>query len=47
LPPAPGLFSMTKVHFALSETLFASVRAEMSVPPPGGKGTMSLIGLAG
>src|SRR5438034_398829 len=47
MPAAPARFSTTTdwPHFAAS--LAATVRAEMSVPPPGGNGTMKVTGLAG
>src|SRR5690349_11580501 len=47
LPPAPGLLSTTTVHLFMSVSLLATWRARMSVPPAGGKGTTSLIGLVG
>ncbi|MNY48192.1 hypothetical protein D3C86_1835040 [compost metagenome] len=47
LPAAPGRFSTTTVHW-LSTVNFSAIRREVaSVPPPGGKGTISLMGLAG
>jgi len=46
-PPEPGLLSITMVQPSEVATLFATSRAMMSVPPPGGNGTMSLIGRAG
>src|SRR5258706_8306511 len=47
IPAAPLRFSTTTGlgHFALS--FVATVRAEISVPPPGGKGTTNVIGLEG
>src|SRR5256885_7999399 len=47
MPPAPPRFSTTTdwLHFALS--LAATVRAVMSVPPPGANGTMNVTALAG
>jgi hypothetical protein len=47
LPPAPGLLSTTTVQPSVWLSLSATMRAMMSVPPAGGNGTMSLIGLAG
>src|SRR5215510_6126446 len=47
LPPTPGLFSTTTTHFKFSASFWLIVREKRSVPPPGGNGTMSLIGFAG
>src|SRR6218665_1840910 len=47
LPPAPGGLSIPRVQPACVASLSASKRAIVSVPPPGGNGTTSLIGLAG
>src|SRR5438094_426645 len=43
-PAAPGLFSTTICQPVVSPSLAAMMRAIGSVPPPGGKGTMNLIG---
>ena len=47
MPPAPALFSTTIVQPVDSDSCFATWRETMSVPPPGGKGTISRIGLLG
>src|SRR5947209_10231702 len=47
LPPAPARLSTTTFHLFMSLSFCATTRAMMSVPPEGGKGTMSLIGLVG
>src|SRR6185436_9962765 len=47
LPPAPGLLSTTTVHLFISVSFCATTRDMMSVPPAGGNGTISLIGLLG
>src|SRR5438067_1817192 len=47
MPAAPLLFSTITDCFHLSPSFAARVRAEMSVPPPGGKGTMKVTGFAG
>src|SRR5687768_4488880 len=47
LPPAPGRLSGTIVHLLLSATFCATTRERMSVPPPGGNGTISLMGRVG
>ncbi|SOY77752.1 hypothetical protein CBM2589_U10254 [Cupriavidus taiwanensis] len=47
LPPAPGRFSGTNAQLTDSVKALAVKRAIPSVPPPGGAGMMSLIGLAG
>jgi hypothetical protein len=46
-PFAPGLFSTTTGCFSISETPGAIARASVSATPPGGKLTISLIGLSG
>src|SRR5688572_25127815 len=43
-PAAPGLFSTTTFQPVFSASLAWMMRAIGSVPPPGGKGTMNLIG---
>src|SRR5215208_1988453 len=43
-PAAPGLFSTTICQPVFSPSLAAMMRAIGSVPPPGGNGTMNLIG---
>jgi hypothetical protein len=45
--PAPGLFSTTKGWPNALEKCCASTRARMSVPPPGGEGTITFTGRAG
>jgi len=47
LPPAPARFSMTKGCPRISAIFGVTVRATMSVPPPGGNGTMTRIGFDG
>src|SRR6185436_3889973 len=47
LPPAPPRFSMTMPCPSRSESGCAMMRAEVSTPPPGGQGTISLIGWFG
>src|SRR6267142_6420114 len=47
MPAAPARFSTATDCFHLSVSFAATVRAEMSVPPPGGKGTMKVTGFAG
>src|SRR5882672_10424443 len=47
MPAAPLLFSTTTDCCHFSPSFAAMVRAEMSVPPPGGKGTMNVTGFAG
>jgi hypothetical protein len=47
VPPAPALFSTTTLWPSLSERRCATMRATMSVEPPGANPTMSLIGLFG
>ena len=47
MPAAPLRFSITTDCFHLSVSFVATVRAEMSVPPPGGKGTTKVTGFAG
>src|SRR6218665_1045663 len=47
LPPAPGRLSTTTLQRFCSAIFCATVRAIMSVPPPGGNGTIRRIGLAG
>src|SRR6185436_17930696 len=47
LPPAPGRLSTTTVHLLASVSFCATTRDMMSVPPAGGNGTISLIGLFG
>src|SRR5260221_13417122 len=47
LPPAPGLLSITMSHLAALAIDCAIERDSTSVPPAGGKGTTSLIGLLG
>src|SRR5260221_7264490 len=44
MPAAPLRFSITTGCFHLSVSLVATVRAEMSVPPPGGNGTIQVTG---
>ena len=43
VPVAPGLLSTTTVVFSVSCILAPTVRAIMSVEPPGGNGTSSVI----
>src|SRR5689334_17824804 len=47
LPPAPPRLSTTTCHPTDSLSLFAINRERMSVPPPGGNGTIILIGRDG
>jgi hypothetical protein len=47
VPPAPPRFSTTTCCFSASESFCAMGRAKMSVEPPGGKGTTSLMGFEG
>jgi len=47
MPAAPARFSITTDCFHFSASLAATVRAEMSVPPPGGKGTIHVTALSG
>src|SRR5690348_16952679 len=47
MPAAPPRFSITTDCFHFSASFAATVRAEMSVPPPGGKGTIHVTGFAG
>src|SRR6185436_6104452 len=47
LPPAPPTFSITTVCPSGARILSAMMRAVVSVEPPGGKGTMSVIGFTG
>ena len=47
MPPAPPLFSMTTCWPSASESFGWMVRAMKSRFPPGGKGTMNLIGRLG
>ncbi len=47
VPPAPARLSGTTVQCSVSVSLVATRRERMSVPPPGGKGTMRRTGLAG
>ena len=47
VPVAPGLLSTTTVVFSDSCILAPTVRAIMSVEPPGGNGTSSVIGFSG
>ena len=46
-PVAPGLFSMTTGCPSFSCILWDMIRASESVEPPGGKGTVMVIGLSG
>ena len=46
-PPAPPLFSTITDCFMDSPNICAKGLATISVGPPGGKGTISLIGLLG
>ena len=46
-PPAPVRLSTTIVAFIASPSFCATKRATVSVPAPGGKGTIRRIGLAG
>src|SRR5258708_209988 len=47
LPPPPGRFSITTGWPRPPPHLPATARAEMSVEPAGGNGTISLMGLVG
>src|SRR5947209_17131143 len=47
LPPAPARFSMMKGCPRISAIFGVTVRATMSVPPPGGNGTTTRIGFDG
>jgi hypothetical protein len=47
VPPAPALLSTMKVPPSWSCSLAPTVRAIMSVEPPGGNGTTIVTGLAG
>src|SRR6187549_2361645 len=47
VPPAPPRLSITTCWPRISESFAASGRATVSVPPPGGNGTIILIGLLG
>ena len=47
LPPAPPRFSITTVWPHISPSFWPTIRAEMSVAPPGGNGTMSRTGFVG
>src|SRR3954471_12713309 len=47
LPVAPGLFSTMTACPQLSESFWPTARARMSEVPPGGYGTMILIGFVG
>src|SRR5687767_2119429 len=47
VPPAPPRFSMTIDWPSRSPSFCATMRATMSVEPPGGKGTIRRIGFAG
>ncbi len=42
LPPAPARFSTTTLWPMFSESFFATMRAAVSVPPPGAKPTVSV-----
>src|SRR6266446_6533504 len=46
-PPAPPRFSTTTAWPHFCESFAATVRAVMSVPPPGANGTMNVTGFAG
>jgi hypothetical protein len=46
-PPAPGLYSITTGWPSAASSPGWMARAVKSMPPPGGKPTMSLIGLTG
>src|SRR5204862_6769835 len=46
-PPAPGLFSITMIHLVLDVIDCPMARERTSVPPAGGNGTRSLMGLLG
>src|SRR5713226_9114885 len=47
LPPAPARFSTTTCCPRLSPSVLATMRATVSVPPPGSKPTTIVIGLLG
>src|SRR5262245_22578439 len=47
VPPPPGRLSTMNCWPNLSESLWAKVRAMMSVPPPGLNGTIKRTGLVG
>jgi hypothetical protein len=47
VPLAPGRLSTTTVCPQRSLSFCATARAVISVPPPGGNGTINLIGRAG
>src|SRR5438067_12134248 len=47
LPPAPARFSTMNGWPRISAIFGVTVRATMSVPPPGGNGTTTRIGLDG
>jgi hypothetical protein len=47
MPPAPPLFSTTMVWPSSFDSGSIRSRAVRSTPPPGGKGTMILIGRLG
>jgi hypothetical protein len=44
LPPAPGLFSTTMFQPVSCAMAVPIMRVSVSVPPPGGKGEISVIG---
>jgi hypothetical protein len=46
-PPAPTLLSTTTVCFSCFESASATGRATVSASPPGGNGTIIVIGLSG
>jgi hypothetical protein len=46
-PPAPGLFSMITGVFNSRDSASANGRPTMSATPPGGNGTISVIGFDG
>ena len=47
LPPAPGRLSTTTAYPSCSVSFWLTSRATILEPPPGGKGSMSRIGLSG
>ena len=47
MPPAPDRLSTTTCWPHAAESFCAMVRANKSVPPPGGKGAMTRIGRTG
>src|SRR5512138_2492487 len=47
VPPAPARFSTTTCWPSCSESVFATMRAVVSVPPPGSKPTTVVIGFVG